>query len=419
MATFSQFSGDIGVNAIARAISAFADQEYTDAVRIAGTALIGADSRISTNEEDYFGTIRWQQTLGALAYDATAGSNSRSATNINIGTEDATEGALTDTSYDSSVYIKTVRSHGARNYNTTQVLTQREGAIEKISRDFGVTRARDADEALLAMARGVMQAEVNRRIDGAAAVSVGNRFGQGYTDSTYLNANAGFYYDVNGPQNSAATDNAATRTARLIDPAAQGGGAASALWRAAGAFGDLEPDFFYLVISPETYQDVRAANLLDNQDRISDGNVQLDTLLQGKFRLVVTRSLGRGGFNMAGTAGTGTGQDRAVNAGSDRTSILMLPGVLYQHDVSVTNPVAFDNDESVGRGTGDRELWYRWGNVWHPRGYTWTGLTNAFATNPNLNATIGAAAGSNYADGVNWQRKETPGNLGILPIFHA
>ena len=417
MATFSQFSGDIGVNAIARAISAFADQEYTDAVRIAGTALIGADSRISTSDEDYFGTIRWQQTLGALEYNAAAGTNSRTATNVNYATEDSTEGALTDTSYDSAIYIKTVRTHGARNYNTTQVLTQREGAIEKISRDFGVTRARDADEALLHMMRGVAQAEVNRQIDGAAAIGATNRYGQGYTDSTYLNADAGFYYDVNGPFNTGNTNNAAARTNRLIDPSGMGGGAASALWRAAGAFGDLEPDFFYLIVTPETYQDIRAANLLDNQDRISDGNVELDTLLQGKFRLIVTRSLARDGFGMNAT--TAAAANDPVNNGSGRTSYLMLPGALYQHDVPVTNPVAFDNDESVGRGSGDRELWYRWGNVWHPRGYTWTGLTNTFATNGTLNAPFSAASNSGYANGGQWERKETPGNLGILPIFHA
>ena len=416
MANFQAVSASVGTNAMARAISAYSDQEYTDAVRIAGTELVGSDARISTSDEDYFGSIRWTSTLGALNYSTTQTSTD---THINIADEVlANEGLTTDVNHDSSRYVKTMRTMGATQFNVTQVLTAAPNAIEKVSRDFGVSRARDADAALLAMLEGVSHAELAaRRAVGTQTVSSrstsgagnqANAYGQGYRDGAQLNNDAGFYVDLNGPLNAATArpvGSPAQTTAgtRKLIGTGQGGGAAEALWQAASAgFADLEPDFFYLVISPETYQDIRAANLLDNQDRISDGNIQLDTLLQGKFRLLVTRSLSNGNFNFAGTS-----IDNPLNQGSTKTSYLMLPGALYQSDVVVPNPVAFDADESVGRGSGNREIWYRWGNIYHPRGYTWAGAVNTFATNASYQADSA------------WTRKETVGNMGILPIHHS
>ena len=428
MAIFSDVSTSLGQNALARAISAYSDQEYNDAVRIAGTALVGSDARISTSDEDYFGSIRWTTTLGDLNYTgrSAGGNNPANAvgvsgrTNINLASEDSSEGATTDVNHDSSQYIKTMRTMGATQYNVTQVLTAAPNAIEKVSRDFGNSRARDNDAALVAMLQGVTHTELaarralgtqtssTRSATGNTAV---NAYGQGYRDGAQLNNDAGFYVDLNGPLNAAtarattsgttvANDTAGVR--KLIS-SSTGGAAAEGLWQAASAaFADLEPDFFYLVISPETYQDIRAANLLDNQDRITDGNIQVDTLLQGKFRLLVTRTLGSDDFDF-----TGTTADNPLNIGSKRTSYLMLPGSLYQSDVVVPNPVAFDADESVGRGAGNRELWYRWGNIYHPRGYTWGGSTAQFALNSDYSATSA------------WTRKEHVGNMGILPIHHA
>lgn len=421
MATFSDVSNDVGTNAIARAISAYSDQEYTDAVRIAGTGLIGSDARISGSEEDYFGSIRWTRTLGALMYNTASrtspGEVAGGLTAINYGDESDDHGATTGVQHDSSQYIKTLRTMGAQEFNVTQILTAAPNSIEKVSRDFGITRARDNDAALMAMLQGVTAAEVARRIDDGTttatlgAANVNTRYGQGLGDS--LNKDAGFYFDCNGPMAEGVTRTSNAGTAgdnSLIDAVTatsrQGGAAGSRLWEAASAaFGDLEPDFFYLVIGTRTYHAIRSANLLDNQDRITDGNIQVDTLLGGKFRLLVTRSLDTG-FDFSPTGSTPSAND-AVNQGSVNTSYLMLPGALYQSDVVVPNPVAFDADESIGRGTGNRELWYRWANIYHPQGYTWSGSTGGFATNDL------------YETAASWQRKEMPGNLGILPIFHA
>ena len=92
----------------------------------------------------------------------------------------------------------------------------------------------------------------------------------------------------------------------------------------AAGFGDLEPDFMYLLTDVETFQAIRAANLVDDTP-IRDGNVDVQTLLSGKIRLIVSQSLSS--HNASGQTNIATG--------ADKTSYLMLPGALYQHDLSV------------------------------------------------------------------------------------
>ena len=388
-------------NALRRAISAYSHQEYFDNVRIAGTALVGADARISTNDEDFFGTIRWVQPLGDVSGAAIVDGSTASdgSTAINIATEDSTEGEKTDVDYDTSKYIKTVRTAGASQFNVTQVLSDAPNAIEKLSRDFGVARARDADSALLSVLRGVAATEAGT---GSAGQVITNP----------RNSGAGFYVDHG--TSSLIGDSSAT---------SMGAARANLLWETIGAgFGDLEPSFFYLVIDPQTYQDIRSANLVD-QDRVRDGNVDVDTMLSGKIRLIVTQSVSTHNYSSL------------ANVTGARTSYLMLPGAMYMHDLAVPNPVAFDADESVGGGMGEREIWYRWGNIYHPQGYTWNGSTSGFARNVDVNqATQGSVAGFyNVVDGGTgvgsnphasvqpWDRPSSRNvmELGILPIFHA
>ena len=366
---------------IARAISAYSDQEYTDAVRIAGSALVGTDARINGNAEDFYGSIRWDKTLGDLSYDGT-GTNK---TQINQATETSTEGVVTNMATDIAEYIKTYRTMGANQYNVTSVITQRDGAIAKVARDFGVTRARDADASLISVFKGVITAELKLADDGATA-------GQNSADT--LDDARGFFVDLNNLTGAATPGT--TGTAKLVDTSKTGGKAAAGIFQASAyGYADLEPDFMYLVIQPSVFLDLKTSNLID-EDHVVDGNINFNTILSGAYRLIVTRS----SFGDHATAAR-------VNTKSTKTSLLVLPGAISMSAVSVTNPVAFDRDESVGGGAGLQELWYRWGNVYHPRGYSWTGAKTAFASNGNFEAS-GA-----------WTRKETVGNLGILPIFHA
>jgi hypothetical protein len=169
---------------------------------------------------------------------------------------------------------------------------------------------------------------------------------------------------------------------------------------------------------------MRAANLLATEDRVTDGNVQFATIMNGMFRVIVSRT-GFGSYNAQGTLGA----TQAVNAGSDKTSLICLPGVLSQVDLAQPTPVEFDADASKGTGSGKRDAWYRWGYVLHPRGYTWAGSKGGFAVNEDSTASVtqqSALTGFNYEPSnatqkkvSPWTRKETVGNLGILPIFHS
>jgi hypothetical protein len=65
-------------------------------------------------------------------------------------------------------------------------------------------------------------------------------------------------------------------------------------------------------------------------------------------------------------------------------------------------------DANKYNGGGTTDIWYRWGYVAHPMGYSVAaGAQSAFASN------------SVYAAGTTFERKFDMLNLGILPVFHG
>ena len=400
---------------LARAVSAYSDEAYTLERKITSSGIMGSDARISGSDEDYFGTIRWYKPLGAtLVYNGTnseSGDSIGSQTFINIGEQSTTEGTLTNISTETAQYIKTVRTHGADQYNVQQVISGQDG-LAKIARDFGETRARDEDAALRAVLNSVAVTEANTGSGSAAA----NNGGQESPDS--IISTAGFFVDLNNNDTAAAQGRTSSDTSSftLINTGAASAGRAvqPLLAAAAIAWKDYEPDFMYLVVTPSVYLDIRAANLIDTRGVVQDGNLPVETILNGKFRIVVSR----GGFDSrAGST--------FVQTNSSQTSFLVLPGAVSMTDVNVPNPVAFDRDESRGRGTGQTEAWYRWGYIMHPRGYSWEGATDRFVSNVDTTARASAGVVQGYYHNVSsnqrspFARRDDMLNLGILPIFHS
>ena len=390
---------------LARAVSAYSDEAYTGARKLISTALVGSDARISGSDEDYFGTIRYYKPLGdTLQYDG-SDDTTGAATVVNIATQASTEGAKTSISTVTEQYIKTVRTHGADQYNVQRVISGEDG-LSKIARDFGETRARDADAALRAVMNSVARAEVERR----SGTGTGQNSPDSVQNLTGATNQDGFFVDLG---NTTVQGFYSGNAGELIDDAQTSTAAKVSPLLAAMSIGykDLEPDFFYLVTSPAQYLKMRQANLIDEQNNLQDGNVQFETILGGKIRLIVTR----------GTA-LNLSADSGVNSGSVQTSFLCQPGAIAMLDIDVPNPVAFDRDESVGRGTGTVESWYRWGYVMHPRGYNWAGATNAFVSNTSTQGTkasIASYESTNATIVSPFERVVDPLNLGILPIFHA
>ena len=362
---------------IALAVSAYSDEAYTTAKKLNGTGLVAADQRIDVSGENYYGQFRWHKPLNATVNVASLTSS--------------TAGTYTDISTDMAEFIKTVRTFGAEQINLQEVVSKQDG-LAKIARDFAEVRAQDEHDALLATLKGVALAEVEL----GDLATAGNG---GITDfDTDADAAAtGFFVDVNdlGLHGDAATGSGDAR--RLFDSTAIGAARGERLFRSVGAaFKDHEPDFMYLITSPETMAEMRAANLVDDTP-VTEGNMEFSTVFGGKFRLVMTRA------NQMIT-GFAAGD---LNAVSSKCTFVVKPGSVAAQSLALPTPVEVDRVAASYLGGGQTNVWYRWGYVNHPMGYNWAGSKTAFATN----ATMGAAA--------SWERKMDSLNLGILPIFHA
>jgi hypothetical protein len=382
-----------------KAISGYTDEMYTRAKKIVGTALVGSDAQINPNGEDFIGQVRFYKPLGAYAVGATGGASEdvtgSSNAVVNVASQNEDYGKTTNISTEVQTYIKTVRTHGANEYMVQSVISGEDG-LGKIARDFAETRSEDEDQALRSVLNGVMNAELKTANDLAP--------------TNYTEAWAGNSVDADGSKafgyvaSSSDTVGTGSSIEGLVDlTQTVPGRRVEHIIRAMGAWSDYTPDFVYMVISPEDYLDVKVANLVDDE-RVVDGNVSFETILGGVVRLIVSR-------NFAVSLGTVTyaGLSGVTQMTTLKCSFMMLPGSVFMHNVSVPNPVAVDRNEHVGMGSGRTTAWYRWGYVMHPRGYSFTGTSTAFATNATL---AGSAATPT------WDRKVDLLNLGILPIFH-
>lgn len=378
------------------AISAYADEAYTTAKKLSGTGIVGSNSQIDTNTETFIGQIRWEKPLNPT---------------INVASlTDATDGTPTTTAQDYLTYIKTVRTHGASKVNMQQVVTQTDG-LAKIGRDFAETRAQDEHNAILSVLKGVALSEV---LYGAAAASGatglgGQTFANDPTDKKY-----GFYVDLGASK-------------AVVDASAsvQGAARAEGFLQAIGkAWKDYEPEYAYLVVSPEVYASLRSANLVD-QDSVTEGNVTFSTIFNGKFRLIQTRAAQS--FSSAELTKINTGA--GVDIVGTKTSFVVLPGAIAMEPLAVPEPTEIYRDARKYKGGGTTDVWYRWGYVACPAGYDWIGATNAFPSDADFMKAVEGGTPTALTSVVSASLASTTGifnrkvtsalSLGILPIFHS
>ena len=377
------------------AISALTDEAYTNARKLSGTGLVGMNPQIDTSTETFIGQIRWNKPLNPT---------------INVASlTDSTAGSTTSFAQDYLTYIKTVRTHGARKVNMQQVVTQQDG-LAKIARDFGETRGQDEHNAILSVLRGVALTEA---LYGAAAASGQAGLGGQTFDNDPASKRHGFYVDLGS--NKAIVD---------ATSAVQGAARAEGFLQAIGkAYKDYEPDYAYLVASPEIMASLRSANLVDS-DRVVDGSVEFNTIFQGKFRLVQTRA----------SQGFSTAELTKINGGGGvdivgtKTSFIVLPGALAMAGLAVPDATEIDRNAAAYKGGGTTDIWYRWGYVLAPAGYDWIGSKEAFPADEDYNKVVeggtakaltAAASGLAGVTGT-WNRKFSSAlSLGILPVFHS
>ena len=378
------------------AISAYSDEAYTNARKLSGTGIVGGNPLIDTTTETFVGQVRWYKPLNPT---------------INVASlTDDTDGTGTTYSSDYLNYVKTVRTHGATKVNMQQVVTQVDG-LAKIGRDFGETRAQDEHNAILAVLRGVA---ISEALNGCAAGSGNTGLGGQTFDNDPANKRYGFYVDLGSAK-------------PIIDAtsAVQGASRAEGFLRAFGmAYKDYEPEFAYLICSPEIVASLRSANLVDSTT-VVDGNVTFNTIFQGKFRLIQTRA--SQGFSSAELTKLNTGA--GVDITGTKTSFIVLPGALAMEPLMVPDEVEIERKAAAYKGGGTTSVWYRWGYVLHPAGYNWNGSQDAFPADADylkvkegsdLKALTDVTSGTLASTAGTWTRKVSSAlSLGILPVFHS
>jgi hypothetical protein len=398
----AQPAGMLGASeyALQESIAAYSEELYTNAKKLSGTGIAGADAEIDTSGETFIGQLRWKKPLDAKI-------------NI-ISLVDPTEGTKTVVSTDYAKYVKTARSHGARQINMAQIVTQQDG-LAKIATDFAETRARDEHNALFATLRAVA---ISEALTGTGTNSGSAGLGGQTYDNDVTDRRYGFYVDL-GANKLVSDASASSQGAQRAD------GFLKAL---AMGYKDYEPDFAYLTVTPEVLASLRSANLVDT-DRISEGGLEFQTILGGKFRLILSRA--NFSFSSVELANL---NEVVAGAGVDivgtKTSMIILPNAIAFNNIAVPMPVEVERRAATYQGGGSTDLWYRWAYVAHPRGYTWNGSEDEFSSDASVQA-VGAAgaitSSLNVAGTVidnttrsAYARKATSTlSLGILPVFHA
>jgi hypothetical protein len=382
--------------ALQEAISAYSDEAYTNAKKLNSTGMVGDNPNIDTSSETYIGQARWFKPMTPT---------------INVASlEDPTDGTPSTFGSDFQKYVKTVRTYGGRRVNLQSVVTQQDG-LAKIGRDFAEHRAQDESDALLHVLRGVAIAELTYGV--AAASGQAGLGGQTFeNDPTSLRH--GFYVDLGAAK-------------PVVDATTtiQGAARAEGFLRAFGmAYKDHEPEYAYLITSPEMMASFRSANLVD-QDRVVDGNVTFNTLFQGKFRLIQSRVAQ--GLTSAERTKINTGA--GVDLVGTKCSFIVLPGALAMRALTIDEPVEIQRNAKAYRGGGTTEIWNRWGYVIMPAGYDWAGSEGAFPTNSAYmnvveggtpKALTAVGSGTLASTTGTWLRKTASAlSLGILPVFHS
>lgn len=375
-------------------ISAYSDEAYTNARKLSGTGIVGTNDKIDTNTETFIGQVRWNKPMNPT---------------INIASlTDATDGTTSSYGTDMLTYVKTVRTYGGTKVNMAEVVSQVDG-LAKVGRDFAEHRAQDEHDGILAVLKGVATSEL---LLGAGAASGSAGLGGQTFDNDPTDKKYGFYIDL-GAQKLVGAATAANQGAQRAEGFLQAFGMA---WK------DYEPEYAYLVASPETISSLRSANLVD-QDRVVDGSITFSTIFQGKLRLIQTRA--NQGFTSAelalinGAAG--------VNIVGTKTSFIVLPGALALKGLSVPEPVEIERKAAAYKGGGTTTIWNRWGYVLAPAGYDWNGSEEEFPSNANYKGIVEGAAYKSLASVTaiadakgTWTRKTASAlSLGILPVMHS
>ena len=377
------------------AIGAYTDEAYTNAKKLSTTEIVSSNPDIDVTTETFIGQVRWFKPMNPT---------------INVASlTDSTDGTPSTYSSDYLRYIKTVRTYGGSKVNLQSVVTQQDG-LAKIGRDFAEHKAQDEHNALMSVLKGVA---ISEALNGAAAGSGSTGLGGQTFENDPTDKRYGFYVDLG-----------AAKPVIAASSSSQGAARAEGFLNAVGmAYKDYEPEYFYLVTSPEVMASLRSANLVD-QDRVEDGNIMFNTIFNGKFRLIQTRA--SQGMTTAELTKINTGP--GVDIVGAKTSFIVLPGAVAMEKIAIDEDVEIERKAAAYKGGGTTQIWHRWGYVLMPAGYNWAGTEDAFPSDAAYKYVVESTTPKDLTTATNglastvgtWQRKTASAlSLGILPVFHS
>ena len=345
-------------NNIAKAISAYTEAKRTDSALLLSTALVGTEASITDAGENYTGTLRFLD----FTDPATAHKQSETITDTNINLLAVTNSA--------DVYVKNIDHVAAQEMSVQRLISKVDG-LAFLGSKFAAVKARKEDLQLRSILGGVADLAWGAEVLGVSdAAGVVGTFGYRMGTTAGSAINPLFVQETSANNRSAFFD-------VLFDAMTAIGG-------------EFEEPFYYFVIDTATYNILRKQNVLD-AGVAADGNYNFSTILGGKIRLVINN------------------QNVLTNlTATVKVSYLATAGAFHYSDVSQVNPTAIDRNELAGNGGGAVTILSRWGNIMHPKGYSWAGSATAYPTNAVL------------SDKASWTLTATNVNqTGIFPIFHG
>ena len=368
---------DSKIENIARAISAFADESRADSALLLSTSLVASDARITDSGEGYTGVVRW--------LDYTDPTSEQKPTEV-VGTDLGSTQLLT-IGNQIATYIKNVDVIGAQEASIQSLISKTDG-LSYLGSKFGAVRARREEQNLRSVLLGIAKeiyGTTNVGTDTAAAV-IGSF---GYSTGTTGTA-------LNALFTATSATSAAPARSNFFDTLLNAMTAVS---------GEFEDPFYYLVIDAETFNTLRKENVLDG-NTVQDGNLNVATLLGGKIRLIVSGTAISN--NATANQLDSVTSVATTNDGTVKVSFLMKSGAVHYSNIAMNNPTAIDNNPLAANGGGAVTIVSRWGNIIHPRGYSYTGTSTTYPANSVL------------ATGGNWTKvAKNVNQTGIFPIFHG
>ena len=270
------------------------------------------------------------------------------------------------------------REIGVLNTDIQKMISKQDG-VSIFAQNLARSQARDEHDAVISVIKGVCDSETKPD---------GRKGGLLDFESNPKDENLGCFIDLNDKDflSNKGDTQSSKGYGKLFDISCRNAVGVKNLISALGiVYKDYEPDFLYLLVSMDSLSEIKKMNLIDEY-LVEEGNTRFQTILQGKFRLFLTREK----INITSPI---------VNEQSKRTTVVVSP-----ESFSFVRRLVDESIKIYPIENDKYEVFHRYNFGIRPEGYRWTG--GSYAANKDLE------------NGGYWNRKFGDFNPKIIPIFH-